>query len=77
MAVYEKTQGNYRGWEVVKIRIKMLPSLTPSATKGIREEYEAYPSSEEWGSYGWTPYTKERAFELMDELVAKEKAKST
>ena len=55
-------------WEVVRIRVKPERLL-----HGRRvEEGEAYPSPEDWGTYGWTYTTLEEAQAKFAELTKKE-----
>jgi len=65
VAVFRKTKDSHSSYEVIIVRQKS----NPSSKLGIREHYEAYPVSEEWGIYGWSCTTLERANEKMQELL--------
>jgi hypothetical protein len=52
-------------WEVVKIRVKPERLLHGQRV----EEGEAYPSPEDWGTYGWTYTTLEDARAKFDSLT--------
>ena len=54
-------------WEVVKIRVKPERLLHGQRV----EEGEAYPSPEDWGTYGWTYSTLEDARAKFDSLTTK------
>jgi len=70
--IYEKTKGGWSGLEVIIAR-KRVGRILKFYT--ISDGWD-YPSSEQWGQYGWTVQTMERArqkaFELADSLAAKE-----
>lgn len=65
VAVFIKTKGSFTTYEVIIVRQKS----TPPSKEGIRDTYEAYPQSEEWGTYGWSCSILERANEKMQELL--------
>lgn len=71
--VYEKRKGSWIGYEVIKA-CQIGERIWKERTFSARW---AYPSSEQWGLYGFSCHTLERArqkaFELVDSM---EKAKA-
>lgn len=62
--VFEQRKGGSIHWEVVKARPR-----PDSTIKGrVVEAYWAYPGSNDWGLYGFTCQTLERAMEKATEL---------
>ena len=70
MAIYEgehKDEGGRKYWETIRVRAKK-----PTAFSGGGGEWdlvEIYPSSEEWGAYGWSYRTMILAEEKARELL--------
>lgn len=65
LAIYSITHpsGSLLGYEVVRLRVgKPHPKDKDQSPK------EHYPSAEQWGSYGWTCLTLNRAEEKLREL---------
>lgn len=62
VAIYQKTKGQYVGYEVVLIRqrdeYEIAGKVVPAA--------ECYPSNESWGTHGWTCATMKDAQEKLD-----------
>lgn len=67
LAIYHQTEGGcHRSYEVIKVR--QMPTF---ALKGVTyDEHEAYPRSEDWGTYGWTCPTLYRAKAKLRELAS-------
>lgn len=59
VAVYLKTKGEYTGYETVIIRVVPIHPMDKDAVSF--QLVERYPSSEEWGLYGFTYATLEEA----------------
>lgn len=69
VAVYEKTKGQYKGYEVIIIRNREEYTI---AGKTV-EAAEVYPSSEDWGTLGWTYPEYHRAiFKSINLLTSRE-----
>ena len=74
--IWEKSKDCYppgstcTGWEVVKIRKRKKDRILPSG-KLIRKGEEFYPSSEDFGTYGFYHYELERAMEQFLSLTGK------
>ena len=66
VALYEKTKNNYTGWEVILIRNR--PGRHLPNGKYIPAS-ECYPTSAEWGTWGWTPISLAQAKERFNKLV--------
>ena len=66
VALYEKMKGFHAGYEVVVIQLRK-PKKHPFTGVDLPLR-EAYPSSEDWGTYGWTYTTLERAQARMKRL---------
>lgn len=65
LAIYHQTEeGAHRAYEVVKVRQKPERSIMGRTL----EASEVYPCSEDWGTYGWTCPTLERARAKLYEL---------
>jgi hypothetical protein len=56
------------GWEVVVIQIKQKPHTFPSG-KTLESGSEYLPSSEQWGTLGWSPGPEPWARAYFDALV--------
>jgi len=66
-AIYSQYYGDdLVGYEVVKIRI--LKSRFVKIFNRIEPERETYPSTGQWGIYGWTYMTLEKAIERYNQL---------
>ena len=52
-------------WEIIKIRVREPESIRGSAELPKRE---VYPSSSEWGLYGWTINNEHRALNKYNQL---------
>jgi hypothetical protein len=71
LAIFKKTKpspagpGEITSFEVVRVKEKRCDPRF-GGFSGIRE---CYPSSERWGSDGWTCLSEERAREKLDELA--------
>ena len=57
-AIYLKTKGNWKGWEVIKISRHNGYTLGGS----IIEPSETYPSSSMWGQSGFTYFFEDKQF---------------
>ena len=66
VAIYEKTKGTYRGWEIILIRKRPGRQLPGGKHIPAREQY---PSSAEWGIRGWTAMSLADAKKQFDKLV--------
>lgn len=69
--VYQKTKVGWLGFEVIIARERVGRTF-----KGrVIEAGWAYPSSEQWGVYGWSfqniEQARQKAFELVDQLALK------
>ena len=72
VALYQKTKGNYTGWEIILIRKRPSRHLPNGKYLPAREQY---PSSAKWGIRGWTAMTLAYAQKQFNKL-AKHHAKS-
>lgn len=75
-AVYERQQIPYMGhnsdtvhWEVIKIQKHNGYSFVGKTWPPS----EFYPRNADWGLYGFTCQTKERAYKKLDEMVERDK----
>ena len=66
VALYEKTKGNYTGWEVILIRERPGRHLPNGKYLPARE---CYPATTDWGIRGWTATTPADARKRFDKLV--------
>ena len=66
VAIYEKTKGIYRGWEIILIRKRPGRRLPGGRHVSAREQY---PSSAEWGIRGWTAMSLADAKKEFNKLV--------
>ena len=66
VAIYEKTKGTYKGWEIILIRKRPSRQL-PGGKHLPAREY--YPSSADWGIRGWTAMSLVSAKRQFDKLV--------
>ena len=66
VAIYEKTGGTYKGWEIILIR-KRPDRQLPGGRHLPAREY--YPSSADWGTRGWTAISLASAKRQFDKLV--------
>ena len=66
VAIYEKTKGTYKGWEIILIRRRPDRQLPGGNYIPAREQY---PSSAEWGIRGWTAMSLADAKKQFDKLV--------
>lgn len=66
LAIYRKIKGpEYSGYEVVKVRVCKAKQINGYSYP----DREFYPSSEEWGTYGWTYGTLEAAQAKFEALL--------
>jgi hypothetical protein len=70
IAIYRKTKPSigYAGYEVVQITLRRPHHLDPS--KYLYDRVEHYPSSEEWGTHGWTYQTLPEARQRVAAKIA-------
>jgi len=70
IAIYEQSKPAIDApiYEVVKIKKKTYGKLSPLAG----QQYSAYPTSSEWGLYGWSYINLAKAQEKFSELVEKQ-----
>ena len=66
VAIYEKTKGTYKGWEIILIRKRPGRQLPGGKHIPAREQY---PSSAEWGIRGWTAVSLVSAKRQFNKLV--------
>ena len=66
VALYQKTKGNYTGWEIILIRNR--PGRHLPNGKYI-PACECYPASAEWGIRGWTAMSLAHAKEQFNKQV--------
>ena len=66
VAIYEKTKGPYKGWEIILIRKRPGRQLPGGKHIAAREQY---PSSAEWGIRGWTAMSLANAKKQLNKLV--------
>ena len=66
VAIYEKTKGTYKGWEIILIRKRPGRQLPGGKHIPAREQY---PSSADWGIRGWTAMSLVSAKRQFDKLV--------
>ena len=66
VALYEKTKGNYTGWEIILIRKRPGRHLPRGKYLPAREQY---PSSADWGIRGWTAMSLADAKKEFNKLV--------
>ena len=66
VAIYEKTKGTYKGWEIILIRKRPGRQLPGGKHIPAREQY---PSSAEWGIRGWTAMSLVSAERQFNKLV--------
>ena len=66
VAIYEKTKGTYKGWEIILIRKRPGRQLPGGKHIPAREQY---PSSAEWGIRGWTAMSLANAKKQFNKLV--------
>mgnify|MGYP001199338636 CR=1 FL=1 len=66
VALYQKTKGNYTGWEIILIRNR--PGRHLPNGKYI-SACECYPASAEWGIRGWTAMSFTTAKRRFNNLV--------
>ena len=66
VAIYEKTKGTYKGWEIILIRKRPDRQLPGGKHIPAREQY---PSSAEWGIRGWTAMSLADAKKEFNKLV--------
>lgn len=62
-------------WELVRIR-RHKKDINWGGGKVTPAGSEYLPNDNEWGSHGWTLHTKERAFEKLQEVVARDKRRA-
>jgi hypothetical protein len=76
-AIYEqKKEGfDYKYYEVIKIQVVKQDVNTKFMS--LKAGTEFYPSINQWGQYGWTCGTIERAEELLNILVNESKEKQS
>ena len=60
------------GYEVFKVMVRTARSITNSDTGKVSdvEAHEAKPSPEDWGKFGWTLRTLDRAQEKFEECLS-------
>ena len=82
-ALYEKSKGDSRSYEVIRIKTSAKDYQFPSRTNKDGEEIqgsfrpagsEAYPSSEDWGTYGFSYTNRDTASAKYRELLSKEES---
>ena len=66
VAIYEKTKGTYKGWEIILIRKRPGRQLPGGKHIPAREQY---PSSADWGIRGWTAMSLANAKKQFNKLV--------
>lgn len=71
LAIFEKTKPGFKNYEVVKVKVHPGGEVF-GKTIG---PHERYPSSEQWGSYGWTESTLESARRRLKSLKEQEAVK--
>lgn len=65
IAIYHRTKGRVEDWEVVRIQSHNGREI--AGEKFPPSEY--YPSSETWGTHGWTYTSRELAERKMEKLL--------
>lgn len=70
VAIFEgRADGRALEWEIIIVRIKRYPALHRGRSQWTH--YEAYPTTPEWGRYGWTQNDQHRAWIKFNEICAK------
>ncbi len=69
-AIYERSKGQSRHWEVVHIRRHNGYTIAGAHV----EPAEYYPASEDWGTHGFTLTEEADAMDKLDQLTAKPNA---
>ena len=60
----EKNRPLIHSWEVIRVQI----NPERAAFGKVLPEGERYPSSEEWGEYGWSCMSEERAYQCLRKM---------